>query len=79
MLARKECRASARAGRVPSFPPQTLKGTGREREGCCGPQQGLIRRIHPFDPRHDPLHELLRDIVQHIRWSCVQRRGLAMF
>ena len=54
MMARKEGRnagqgrASARAGRVPPFLQQTVqagKGTGRERERCCGQQHGLIRLI----------------------------------
>jgi hypothetical protein len=35
----------------------TLKGTGLEREGCCG-QQHEGGRAHPFDPRHDVFHEL---------------------
>ena len=31
-----------------SFLQQTVKGTGREREGCCG-QQHEGGRAHPFD------------------------------
>ena len=55
---------SARAGRVPpSFLQQTVKGCKRH-----GAREGrMLRpttRVHPFDPRHDALHELLREIVQ---------------
>ncbi len=38
MMTCKECRASTRVGFVPPFLQQNLKGTGREREGCCGQQ-----------------------------------------
>ena len=77
-MARKECRASARAGGVPPFLQQTLKGTGREREGCCG-QQHEGGRAHPFDPRHDAFHELnttamlLREIVQPLGLCATMR------
>ncbi len=75
MMTRKECGTSSWAGCVPPFLQQTLKGTGREREGCYGQQHGSSRRrrSHPFenfDPRHDAFHELytttmlLREIVQ---------------
>jgi hypothetical protein len=65
---RKECRASAWAGQGAFLPSSNrlkkdVNGTGREREGCCG-QQHEGGRAHPFDPRHDPLHEILRKIVQ---------------
>ena len=57
-------RASARAGRVPPFLQQTVKDV----KGTHGTtEERMLRpttRAHPFDPRHDALHELLREIVQ---------------
>ncbi len=63
MEGRKECRASAQAGRVPAFLLQKVKGCKRHgaREGRMLRPQHEGGRAHLFDPRHDPL---LREIVQ---------------
>ena len=67
MMARKEGRKAGQGdgagGARSSIPPKDCKGCKRH-EAREGRMLRPTTRAHPFDPRHDALHELLREIVQ---------------
>jgi hypothetical protein len=73
MMPRKEGRNAGQTGGArSSIPPKDCKGCKRH-----GAREGRMLRSttrdHPFDPRHDALHELLREIVQPLGLSATTR------